>query len=616
MQLRHLTFTGPSKEPADIDFTSGLNLIYGPSQTGKSSIFDSIDFVLGRDHNQKPLKEIPQHEGYDQIHLGVSFGDAENFTFVRSLSGGHLKCFAGLHKSTLGNDSFEILKWKKASKDERSLTDFILEKLGLEGKLLKRNAKNEKNQLTLRSLLPLYFISETDIQRESSPYLSAQPISKTAELSRLKFLLTGVDDRNLIADEKEVVRVSRTARLSIVEELIQEQKTRLVKAVGEDANYDDFESQSEKLAGTLKSISNDIQVSEREFNNIVSQRNIVRTELRQSQERQAEISEMLERFKLLNTQYLSDLERLEGTVESGSLFKSLPMVNCPLCGTSPDNQELHSDCVGDVSEIVSSAQAEILKIEKLQKELEVLLLELQSEMQTILGEMPASKTVLERFNKEILSLSPEISRRRSTFLDVTTARTKVSKTLDMFTQLFRLEQKKLSIEKEAPSTQGKEETTSLLPTEALHKLSLRVQKLLSKWHFVENAQVYFDTKTSDFVISGKHRASNGKGHRAISHAAATLSLLKYAEERETPTLGFTLMDSPLLAYEEPENPEDDLSDTDVNVNFFNSLNEWESSQIIIIENRKSIPAEYASGVRVTHFSKREDVGRYGYFPTD
>ena len=63
MQLRHLTFTGPSKDPAHIEFTSGLNLIYGPSQTGKSSIFDSIHFVLRRDHNQKALYEIPQHEG-------------------------------------------------------------------------------------------------------------------------------------------------------------------------------------------------------------------------------------------------------------------------------------------------------------------------------------------------------------------------------------------------------------------------------------------------------------------------------------------------------------------------------------------------------------------------
>jgi len=614
MQLRHLTFTGPSKEPADIEFTSGLNLIYGPSQTGKSSIFDSIDFVLGRDHNQKPLKEIPQHEGYDQIHLGISFGDAENFTLVRPLAGGHLKCFEGLHKSTSDNDDFEILKWKNASKSERSLTDFILEKLGLEGKLLKRNAKNEKNQLTLRSLLPLYFISETDIQRESSPYLSAQPISKTAELSRLKFLLTGVDDRNLIADEKEVVRVSRTARLSIVNELIEEQENRLVKAVGEDASYDEFEDQSEKLTITLKSISDDIQVSEIEFNKVVNNRNSVRTELRHNQERLAEISEMLERFKLLNAQYLSDLERLEGTIESGSLFKSLPMVSCPLCGTPPENQELHADCIGDVSGVVSSAQAETLKIEKLKKELETLLLQLKSERESILAEVPKTTAILEKYNKEIASLSPEISKRRATFLEVNNAKAKVSKTLDMFTQLFRLEQKRLSIEKEAPASQDREDTSSALPTESLHKLSLRVQKFLNKWNFVESAQVHFDTSTSDFVINGKHRASNGKGHRAITHAAATLSLLKYAEERETPTLGFTLMDSPLLAYEEPENPEDDLSDTDVNVNFFKSLDEWDMSQMIIIENRKSIPVEYTSGIKVTHFSKREGIGRYGYFP--
>ena len=66
----------------------------------------------------------------------MSYGKADNFTLVRSLNGGHLRCFEGLHKSTSDNDDFEVLKSRKATKTERSLTDFIFEKLGLEGKLL------------------------------------------------------------------------------------------------------------------------------------------------------------------------------------------------------------------------------------------------------------------------------------------------------------------------------------------------------------------------------------------------------------------------------------------------------------------------------------------------
>ena len=81
-------------------------------------------------------------------------------------------------------------------------------------------------------------------------------------------------------------------------------------------------------------------------------------------------------------------------------------------------------------------------IEKLQKELETLLLQLKSERESILAEVPKTRATLEKYNKEIAGLSPEISKRRATFLEVTNAKAKVSKTLDMFTQLFRLEQKK------------------------------------------------------------------------------------------------------------------------------------------------------------------------------
>ncbi len=56
-------------------------------------------------------------------------------------------------------------------------------------------------------------ISERDIQREASPFISEQYISATTDKSRLRFLLTGVDDRKLIPEEKEREVISRRARL-------------------------------------------------------------------------------------------------------------------------------------------------------------------------------------------------------------------------------------------------------------------------------------------------------------------------------------------------------------------------------------------------------------------
>ena len=183
----------------------------------------------------------------------------------------------------------------------------------------------------------------------------------------------------------------------------------------------------------------------------------------------------------------------------------------------------------------------------------------------------------------------------------------------MFSYLEGLEEKKEELENEAPEKSSQDNDDTSLPTKALFNLSQCVKDLLQEWHFPNSENIYFDKDTGDFVLNGKHRISNGKGHRAITHAAATLGLMKYTETYMKPHLGFTLIDSPLLAYEEPENEADDLSDTDVNIQFFDYLSAWSNRQTIVFENKKSIPEKYMSGKQITHFTKA-NTGRYGFFP--
>ena len=221
MEIRFLIFTGPRKKPAELSFGSGLNLIYGPSNTGKSSVLDAIDFMLGRE--DRPLKEISEHEGYDRLYLGIEFSESEKYTLVRSIDGGDFECFEGLHRERPKGQEPMVLRPKTGTKKIKSLSTFILEKLDFSGKKLKKNANNSLVSLTLRSSLFLSIVPETDIQKEASPYISTQYTKKTEHKSLLKFMLTGVDDSALLPAEVEKKRLSRTAKIDILEELIIEQ---------------------------------------------------------------------------------------------------------------------------------------------------------------------------------------------------------------------------------------------------------------------------------------------------------------------------------------------------------------------------------------------------------
>jgi len=101
--------------------------------------------------------------------------------------------------------------------------------------------------------------------------------------------------------------------------------------------------------------------------------------------------------------------------------------------------------------------------------------------------------------------------------------------------------------------------------------------------------------------------------RAITHAAFTVTLLEYARSNELFHPGFVVLDTPLLAYREPEGEEDDLSGTDVQERFYEYLLTLKDRQIIILENVDP-PDSIKSRRQSLFFSKNPHLGRYGFFP--
>jgi hypothetical protein len=141
-----------------------------------------------------------------------------------------------------------------------------------------------------------------------------------------------------------------------------------------------------------------------------------------------------------------------------------------------------------------------------------------------------------------------------------------------------------------------------------------VEKTLKSWAFPGSDRVHFDLQVKDLVISGKARTSYGKGLRAITQAAFSISLLEFCASKDKPHPGFVILDSPLLSYKEPESADDDLSATNLNGNFYRYLLQLKSDrQVIVVENTDP-PSDVELGDRVEHFSGMEGEGRFGLFP--
>lgn len=142
--------------------------------------------------------------------------------------------------------------------------------------------------------------------------------------------------------------------------------------------------------------------------------------------------------------------------------------------------------------------------------------------------------------------------------------------------------------------------------------SQEVETLLRAWHFPGLDRVTFSESDQDIVISGRTRASHGKGVRAIAHAAFNLALLKSCLKGEMPHPGFVLIDSPLVVYREPDTDEGGFSH-DVKDAFYRSIaEEFRASQVIIFENEDP-PSDLGADANIIRFTGASH-GRQGFIP--
>lgn len=613
LRLRHLSFHGPARKSATIAFGAGLNVIYGASNTGKSFIVDTVDFMLG---GKGPLRDIPERVGYDQVLLAIETLEGQQFTLVRSTEGGAFRLFDGLFSDRLPEGEGTTLADTHSERNEENLSAYLLAKLDLAHKKVRRNKRGDTNSLSFRNLARLVIINEEEIIQQRSPLSDGNYTADTTNTSVFKLLLTGVDDSKLAtAQPHSPEEQSRNAQLDLLDQLIESHRRQVKKLAGPP---DELEAQRERLGDSMRSQGELLTVSETTFKDAAGRRRDIARKVEEGRNRLTEITSLLDRFTLLDAHYRSDTERLRGIEEAGSLFGALGTGVCPFCGSAPEHHR-RAECDFDVDKAVAAAQSEIRKIEVRQSELAQTITTLRKEAMSFERRLPILEGQLALVASEIdRVVAPNLRQLRTAYRQLADKDGEVREALAIHRSLSDLEQRKAALEREAdPSAEGGNNLSEVdLPSTTADKFAGIVLSILKDWHFPEIDRVHFEARTRDLVINGKNRTSFGKGLRAITQAAFTVSLLQYCRQFETPHPGFVVLDSPLLSYREPEGEGDDLSGTEVNSHFYEFLAKLQDDrQVLVIENTDP-PADIQASTQAVKFTKIKGIGRYGFFPND
>ena len=610
MRLSHIVFYGPNIAPASLEFGPGLNVLYGASETGKSFVVEAIDFMLG---GKPPLRDIQERVGYDRILLGIETIEGEQYTLMRSTDGGGFRVYGGRFLSPPSDEiEARVLGEKHTEKNPNNISTFLLECCGLRGKRIRRNNNGLTNSLTFRYLARLVIVTETEITEQRSPLLDGNPIANTPNFATFKLLLTGVDDTSLVPNTpKKTGDQSLDAQIELLDQLLEEYRERL-----EDLTNDpeDLENQLRRIEDSISQHTQQLSTTEADYHRLVKNRRQLRDKLEEGYDRRSEITSLIERFSLLDRHYASDIARLKGIEEAGTLFEVLGKSPCPLCGAAPEFHRQDTECDGDVNAVVIAARSEIAKVELLRTELAETFINLKREATGFDKRLPKIEQELKSVADEIDRLiSPKLTKLRNTYSDFADKKGEVREALSIFRRMQDIERRRNTLEGIPEAKNESVVSNGDVPISIAGKFAQVVEKILKDWNFPDADRVFFDAKQRDLVISNKLRTARGKGLRAITHAAFTIALLEYCRLQSTLHPGFVILDSPLLAYRAPEGPEDDLTGTDLNEKFYAYLyNLPTDRQVIIVENTDP-PPTIATLPQVTMFSKNPHSGRYGFF---
>ena len=583
--LAHLAFSGPDVEVVDLTFVSGLNLLFDASNTGKSFALKAIDFALGA---SRPLPDIEQRRPYDRLWLALNSG-GNALTLARAIVGGGFQLYSG-HVDKPGVDGDpKVLGYRNDANDQNNVSQFLLREIGLLNKHVATNASGKKRPLSFRDVARFCVVDETSIQSEESPVLSGQHVNGPVERSVFKLLVTGIDDSALVeVVDRQTFRTSTAAKVEVVTEMIETLEAEL------EADYPDMadlRGQEDRLEQTFTAAQADVDAMQGLIRSLLADKRDIGLDFARMDRRLGEVELNLARFVQLHQIYQSDIERLEALEEAGFLLALGGDRDCPLCGASPEAQR-HEHGSGDIERVRAASTVEIAKIKQQQLDLTQTVQQLYAERVTLAEELPKLATRLEETEGELARLSPKAGAARRNVTEIMTVRDRVKRGISLAEQRDSLRARLQALGAIKPASTADRPKLGVTSTVA-HDFVQTVSEVLTAWHFPGARHVSFDEATYDLKIDGKLRRDNGKGVRAITHAAFKVALLLFCRERNLPHPGFLVLDTPLLTYRDPitsrygelSGDEREMSNTALKQHFFDHLSAQSSlGQFIILEN--------------------------------
>ncbi|WP_339011770.1 hypothetical protein VNN36_07730 [Lactococcus garvieae] len=604
--IEKLIAQGKEKIDAEVRFQPGLNIITGPSNSGKSMIADCIDYLFGG--NDVPFVE--EETGYTSLSLVIQHPTG-TYTLHRQMNTGAIhvshQTSERLQKKVIRPLSTGKFNTRSGSKD--NISKFWLELIGIkEEHHIIKNSSYVTQKLGWRTFSHSLLIDEDHIIQKPSILLPRVASDKTATayLSSLLFLLYGKDFSEYHPIESTNERKIRRMAVSnyITENLdglIKERENLLQQY--QTFESVDIETEVEEMVQQLTGI-------EFEINTQIEKSQTLFEELITCEEELAQKQHLLERYDALARQYLNDIERLSFIVSGERVIDDHHHQHsasiCPFCEGELPEQTAES--------YLEMAQAELTQILLQVKDLEPSRLVLLKEINTL-------KTNLHTYQSEEKKLNQLIDQ------ELKPKASQLTHKLEQYHLYIQIQEQlasttKLKEKYDADRNEiinEKRNTQTYKPKEQFEAnfweiMAQTIKEILEACHYETPLHsVQFSSANFDMVLNQLPKKSNqGKGYRAFLNTILCLAYRKLLQESGVYDPSLMIIDTPLLGLDEGERAKTSESMQKGLFTYF--MNHQKEGQLIIIENSNELPQLDYKKHKVNEivFTHDKNQGRFGF----
>ncbi|MCC6448443.1 MAG: hypothetical protein IT215_07145 [Chitinophagaceae bacterium] len=596
-----LVLVGPQLQPAIVDFKKGLNVISGPTNTGKTFIFECLDFMMGA---SKLDRIVSQAKGYQTVFLEIE-SSSKRYTLERAIKGGDFKLYNCKYADII-NTTPSVISSKHSKDDNDSASAFLLKLNNLLGKEIRSNDKGAKRTLSYRDICHLLLVDENQIITKGSPLASDNFITRTPQLNAVKLIVSGIDDNAIITKQTAKVINSKKGKIELLDEIIL--KIKDSNPLLKDGNNISTELESiDKMLNFSKEAHNKLLV---EFTDHDTKRSSISKNKHKKEEYLIDLQETLSRSTLLKEYYDSDVKRLKSTIEAGVLLSenNTNSRNCPYCSS-----DIKSNVNPiEITQTINACEKEIEKIS-------ILVQELNKTVQLINAEKEAVNKEIADYSKELMSienyLDANINKKLNDYFDqINTLNEKKNKLLVSKYQENSISEyvsfkNSLSLAVKQPKEKG---SYDALSASLMQPISNTILKILKDCNYNKFETVTFSESNMDFVLGNEDRKLFGKGFRAITYAIVILALTENTKSKDY-TISIPIFDSPLVTYSKPKADGEGIA-KDLAMDFYRyCANISTCDQIIIFENEVP-PLDIAEKMHHIVFTDIKGDGRQGFIP--